>query len=76
MNTISIGDFRERFKTNADCYQFLINQKWGSGFKCRRCGCSNWYKRVGSGFIDVALAVNMMSLQQPIPFFTKVNWVF
>ena len=44
MSTTSISDFRERFKTNADCYQFLIDQKWGSGFKCRRCGCSNWHK--------------------------------
>lgn len=44
MRIISIEDFREQFKTNADCYQFLIDQKWGSGFKCRRCGCTNWYK--------------------------------
>ena len=44
MRIVSIKDFREQFKTNADCYQFLIDQKWGSGFKCRRCGCTNWYK--------------------------------
>ena len=44
MRIISIEDFREQFKTNADCCQFLIDQKWGSGFKCRRCGCTNWYK--------------------------------
>ena len=44
MRIVSIKDFRVQFKTNADCYQFLIDQKWGFGFKCRRCGCTNWYK--------------------------------
>jgi transposase-like protein len=44
VNIASINDFREHFKTSEDCYNFLIAQKWGAGFKCRRCGCTNWYK--------------------------------
>jgi transposase-like protein len=44
MRITSIADFRECFKTNEDCYRFLIEQKWGSGFKCIKCGCTNWHK--------------------------------
>ncbi|MFV0606027.1 MAG: IS1595 family transposase [Niabella sp.] len=44
MSIVSIAEFRERFKTNEDCYNFLIEQKWGSGFKCIKCGCTNFHK--------------------------------
>ena len=44
MSTMSIADFRQKFKTSEDCYNFLIEQKWGFGFKCLKCGCTNWHK--------------------------------
>jgi transposase-like protein len=44
MNIISIQEFRKRFKTNDDCYNFLIEQKWGNGFKCIKCGCGQYGK--------------------------------
>ena len=49
MHTLSIKYFREEFKSQEDCYTFLMEQKWGSGFNCSKCGCINWYKG-GRGF--------------------------
>ena len=44
MGIRSIQEFRERFKTDIDCYHFLIEQKWGGGFKCSKCGCDRFGK--------------------------------
>lgn len=30
-------EFQERFKTNNDCYHYLVEMKWGNGFTCSRC---------------------------------------
>ncbi len=29
--------FKDRFTTKQDCYEFLAEQKWKSGFNCKRC---------------------------------------
>jgi transposase-like protein len=44
MLSMSIADFRGRFQSNEDCYNFLIEKKWGSGYKCIKCGCTNYCK--------------------------------
>ena len=44
MGITSIQEFRERFKTDIDCYIFLIEQKWGGGFKCSKCGSDTFRK--------------------------------
>lgn len=31
-------EFSERFKTDADCKEYLAEVKWEKGFKCRKCG--------------------------------------
>jgi len=47
----NLFEFSERFKTNDDCYQYLLNLKWDKGFRCSRCGCrtavrsKTWYYR-------------------------------
>ncbi len=33
MGITSIQAFRERFKTYIDCYNYLIEQKWGGSFR-------------------------------------------
>jgi len=44
-------EFTEKFKTNDDCYQYLVDLKWGKGFRCSRCKCKTalrsktWYYR-------------------------------
>jgi len=37
-------EFSKRFCSNDACYQYLVEQKWGNGFTCTRCGNTSWYK--------------------------------
>jgi hypothetical protein len=37
-------EFSKRFYSNDACYQYLIEQKWGNGFVCIRCGNASYYK--------------------------------
>ena len=37
---INAIEFNRRFKTNDDCYEYLLEHKWGNGFSCSRCGCT------------------------------------
>ena len=41
---ISIQQFNKFFQTEDDCKQYLFDQKWAKGFKCRRCGYTKSYK--------------------------------
>ncbi|MFN0081418.1 MAG: transposase [Ferruginibacter sp.] len=38
VNTLSIQEFCTRFKTEEDCLNYLIEIKWGKGYKCIKCG--------------------------------------
>jgi len=33
-----ITDFEKRFKDDADCYEYLLEIKWGAGYRCVKCG--------------------------------------
>ena len=37
-------EFSKCFCSNDACYQYLIEQKWGNGFRCVRCSHTFWYK--------------------------------
>lgn len=41
---INAIDFNKHFPDNESCYHYLIEWKWGKGFKCARCGCEHSYK--------------------------------
>ncbi len=41
---INAIEFSRRFSSNEDCYQYLVEWKWGKGFSCSRCGCGESYK--------------------------------
>jgi ligand-binding sensor domain-containing protein len=34
---IDYNEFKEIFKNEEDCYNFLVNLKWGKGFTCKKC---------------------------------------
>lgn len=48
MNNLFFGidaiQFNNRFKSEADCIQYLHDIKWGSGFGCIKCGHQEFYK--------------------------------
>lgn len=31
--------FNKKFFNNDSCYQYLMEKKWGKGYRCSRCGC-------------------------------------
>lgn len=37
-DSLSIFEFKERFKTKEDCLSYLSDIKWRDGFKCKKCG--------------------------------------
>lgn len=37
--SIDAIEFNKRFSSNSDCYQYLIDIKWGNGFACSKCSC-------------------------------------
>lgn len=41
---INAIEFNKKFRTNEDCYRYLIEKKWGKGYTCSRCGCQENYK--------------------------------
>jgi len=41
---INAIEFNKKFKSNEDCYLYLIEKKWGKGFSCSRCGSRESYK--------------------------------
>ncbi|HEY8660850.1 MAG TPA: IS1595 family transposase [Hanamia sp.] len=41
---INVIEFSKRFQTNENCYDYLINIKWGKDYQCSRCGCKESYK--------------------------------
>ncbi len=41
---INAIEFGKRFYDNESCYHYLIEQKWGKGFTCSRCGHQKYYK--------------------------------
>lgn len=49
--TTNLFEFNERFKTEEDCRNYLLELKWGKGFRCSRCSCKKavrsktWYYR-------------------------------
>lgn len=43
-NDFTIQQFRNKFPDNESCLQYLIDQKWGMGFKCVKCEFKDWIK--------------------------------
>lgn len=37
-------EFSRKFQSANDCYQYLVDYKWGHGFKCTMCLNTNFYK--------------------------------
>ena len=41
---INMIDFVRRFNDNDSCYSYLMENKWGNGFSCSYCGCTQSVK--------------------------------
>ena len=36
--SLSLFEFQERFSSAEDCILYLVDLKWGKGFRCKKCG--------------------------------------
>ena len=41
---ITVKGFRARFATHNDCMMYLVEQKWGKGYSCTKCGHGRYGK--------------------------------
>ena len=62
---VTIEQFRNNFKTNEDCIEFLIKHKWGNGYHCAKCKCKEfvkgkkwYYRRCKSCMYDESVTAN------------------
>ncbi len=44
LKNIGILEFEEHFDTEEKCLEYLADEKWKSGFVCRKCGHTNFCK--------------------------------
>ena len=44
--SLSLAEFTQRFQTEQDCYDALIDQKWGDGYLCRKCKHTKYCKGI------------------------------
>ncbi|MSQ79726.1 MAG: IS1595 family transposase [Flavobacteriaceae bacterium] len=49
-NGLSIVEFSDRFRCEADCLEYMAKLKWAKGFVCRKCG----HTRHGKGYTPFA----------------------
>lgn len=66
-NTLSVQEFRNRFKTEEDCLNYLIEIKWGKGYKCIKCsekeygkGRQWFYRRCKNCGYDESVTANTL----------------
>lgn len=43
-NGLTIQDFKKKFATEKACMEYLVEEKWGQGYKCSKCGCIGYSK--------------------------------
>jgi two-component system, sensor histidine kinase LadS len=41
---LTFEEFSQKYPDQEECYKFLADLKWGSGFACKKCGYTNYSK--------------------------------
>lgn len=49
---ISLGAFRERFASEADCRRYLVASRWPDGFRCPRCAGDRAFELSSRGLFE------------------------
>ena len=42
-NSLSLLEFQKKFDTESKCQTHLFKHKWPNGYKCEKCGCTEFY---------------------------------
>jgi hypothetical protein len=70
---ISITEFREKFKTERDCLQYILDIKLAEGYTCLRCQ-GNQYVKGRDWHYQRCENAAMMPRQQLGHYFISANW--
>lgn len=80
---INAIDFNKRFTSNEDCYLYLIEWKWGTGYQCSRCGCTHclkgrtfYYRRCKQCLYDESVTANTVFHGMKMPVLKAFHMVF
>lgn len=81
--SINAIEFNRRFIDNRSCYDYLIERKWGKGFCCSYCGCSEsykgrtfYYRRCKSCLYDESVTANTIFHGMKMPILKAFHMVF
>jgi hypothetical protein len=73
LNELSLKEFRSKIGTNELCFSFLCDTKRGDGYECIKSNNNNNNSRGKKYLINIVHVADMMSHQQQIPCFIKLN---
>lgn len=80
---INAIEFNKRFNDSDSCYQYLMTKKWGTGYRCTRCGCqenykgrTNYYKRCKKCRYDESATANTIFHDMKMPILKAFHLMF
>ena len=80
---INAIEFARRFSTNEACYHYLIEKKWGKGYRCAQCGCSQsikgktyYYRRCKQCRYDESVMANTVFHGMKMPVLKAFYMIF
>ena len=80
---INAIEFNKRFKTNEDCFFYLIELKWGKGYQCIKChgdqygkGRTYYYRRCKNCGYDESVLANTVFHDLRVPLLKAFHMVF
>lgn len=80
---INAIEFNKRFANNEDCYQYLIEKKWGNGFSCSRCGFKRsnkgrtyYHRRCSKCHYDESVLANTVFHGMKMPILKAFHMIF
>lgn len=80
---LTLLEFTEIFKTEDDCKVYLMDLKWGKGFSCIRCGCTEtersktwYYKRCKKCKYDESVTANTLFHKLKFPLRKAFHIIF
>lgn len=75
--------FNKRFTSDDACYQYLIEWKWGKGFSCSRCGCTDsvmgrtyYYRRCKQCSYNESVTANTIFHGMKMPLLKAFHMIF
>lgn len=80
---LNLLEFTEKFKNEDDCKAYLMEVKWGKGFKCTRCSCKEtersktwYYKRCKNCKYDESVTANTLFHKLKFPLLKAFHIIF